>query len=141
MTGRRPGFRRLRGDEGGAAMLEFALSAGLLFLLLFGMMDLGLALNAKLVVSAAAREGARRAAIEGGESQEVLERVQSQLRLGRIDPARARIDVSPHQATFGNSISVTVDYPYSFISPVMQSLAGGSVLLHAEAVSRSERVR
>lgn len=122
-------------------MLEFALSAGLLFLLLFGMMDLGLALNAKLVVSAAAREGARRAAIDGGESQEVLDRVRSQLKLGRIDPAQARIDVSPHQAAFGNSVSVTVDYSYNFISPAMQSLAGGSVLLHAEAVSRSERVR
>lgn len=125
----------------GAAMVEFVLTAGLLFLLLFGILDLGLALNARLVVAAAAREGARRAAIEGGETAAVLDRVRSQLALGRIDADRAAITVSPRRASFGGSISVTVDYAYSFTSPMIQSLAGGPVHLHAEAVSRSERVQ
>ncbi|MHB9145162.1 MAG: TadE/TadG family type IV pilus assembly protein [Symbiobacteriia bacterium] len=122
-------------------MVEFVLTVGILFLLLFGMLDLGLALNARLVVAAAAREGARRAAIEGGETAAVLERVQAQLRLGRIEPERASIQVTPHQATFGNSVAVTVDYSYPFISPVVRTLAGAGIRLHAEAVSRSEKVR
>lgn len=132
---------RPTGNEDGAAMLEFVLTAGLLFLLLFGMLDFGLALNARLVVAAAAREGARRAAIEGGDAPAVLARVQSQLALGRIDPARAEVSVDPHTASFGNSISVSVEYPYRFISPVVQAIAGPAVHLRAEAVSRSEKVQ
>lgn len=122
-------------------MLEFTLSAGLLFLLLFGMMDLGLALNAKLVVATAAREGARRAAIEGGETPAVLERIAAQLALGRIDEERAEVQVSPHTASFGNGISVIVEVPYRFISPAIQSLAPNGVTLRSEAITRSERVR
>lgn len=135
-----PPARPDRGQQG-AAMLEFVLTAGLLFLLLFGILDVGLALNARLTVAAAAREGARRAAIEGGETAAVLERVRAQLALGPIDVSRAVITVSPRQAALGSGIAVTVDYPYTFTSPMIQSLAGGPIRLHAEAVSRSERVQ
>jgi Flp pilus assembly protein TadG len=58
---------RLRGvaSERGAAMVEFALVAPLLFLLLFGMLDFGKAFNYWNVEQQMANEGARLAAVNG----------------------------------------------------------------------------
>lgn len=46
-------------SQAGNALVEFALVAPILFFLFLGMVVLGLAINAKIVVSGAAREGAR----------------------------------------------------------------------------------
>ena len=47
----------------GAALVEFALVSTLLFLLLFGIIELGLLLGDQALVGAAAREGVRSAAV------------------------------------------------------------------------------
>lgn len=57
-----------RRGERGAALVEFALSAALLFALLFGVMAICLALYSNNVVSEAAREGARYAIVRGATS-------------------------------------------------------------------------
>jgi Flp pilus assembly protein TadG len=49
--------------EGGATLIEFALSLPIIALLLFGAIDLGLAVYASNTVANAAREGARVAAV------------------------------------------------------------------------------
>src|SRR4051812_10806331 len=54
--------RRLSGDTG-AAMVEFAIVAPILFLLIFGIYQFSLAYNAKVEITGAAREGARAAAL------------------------------------------------------------------------------
>lgn len=59
-TGRRP--RRARGD-GGAALVEFALLAVPLFLILFGIIEFGWTFLQNLDVRHGAREGARLAAV------------------------------------------------------------------------------
>ena len=58
----------LRG-EGGAAAVEFALVASLLFTLLFGIIEFGQAYSQYQVFQGAAREGARVAAVRGTVSQ------------------------------------------------------------------------
>ena len=55
------------GRERGQSLVEFALSAPLLIVLLLGLADLGLGLNSYLTVVAGARDGARLGA-EGGAS-------------------------------------------------------------------------
>lgn len=63
---RRSGFWR---DESGAAMVEFALVATVIFFpLVFGIIELGRNVIAKSAVTAAAREGTRFAIVRGGES-------------------------------------------------------------------------
>lgn len=53
-------MRLLRGEEGGQAMIEFALMLPpILLLLVFGMIEMGTALSANLTVASASREGAR----------------------------------------------------------------------------------
>jgi Flp pilus assembly protein TadG len=55
--------KRFVGNERGAAAVEFALIAPLLFMLLFGIFEFGLAWSQKNVYVGAAREGARYAAV------------------------------------------------------------------------------
>ncbi len=57
------GFRRRIKDEEGAAAVEFALVAILLFGILFAIIDFGLVLHRYQVYEGAAREGARYAAV------------------------------------------------------------------------------
>ncbi len=57
----------LGGDDRGAAAVELAIVLPLLLLVVFGILDLGRALNAQLEVSAAAREGARVIALGRGD--------------------------------------------------------------------------
>ncbi len=125
----------------GAAAAEFSLVAGLMITLMFGIIDFGLAMNAQLILSAAAREGARRAAVDGGDTRAVRERINQQLGLGRIDPARAEVSVSPRTAAYGSPIQVELAYPYTFVTPVGRSLASGGIRIRAGAVTRSEKLR
>jgi Flp pilus assembly protein TadG len=61
--------RREAGREDGAAAVEFALIVGLLAMLVFGMMEYGLAFWQLQSLRAATREGARVAAVGGDTSQ------------------------------------------------------------------------
>src|SRR5262249_25698707 len=56
-------FGVLRRDEGGTALVEFALIAPLLFLLIFGIIDFGRALNYYNELTQLAGQGARAAAV------------------------------------------------------------------------------
>ena len=58
-------LRREAGREDGAAAVEFALIVGLLAMLVFGMMEYGLAFMQVQTLRAATREGARVAAVAG----------------------------------------------------------------------------
>ena len=68
--------RRVAGDEG-AALLEFALVAVLLFTIIFGIIQFGLILNFKQDVTRAAAEGARAGAVavaaSGGTAEDAAE--------------------------------------------------------------------
>lgn len=57
-------------EQHGAAAVEFALIVGLLFVILFGIMEFGLAFFETQNLRSATREGARAAAI-GGDSDEI----------------------------------------------------------------------
>ena len=127
--------------ESGAAMLEFVLVAGMTMLLLFAIVDFGFAMNAQLVIASAAREGARRAAIDGGASEQARRRIREHLALGRIDPDKAEITINPPKAGYGGTVTVFVSYQYPFITPMIRSLGGDSLRLKAGASSRSEKVR
>lgn len=56
---------KLRKSESGQSLVEFALVLPIILLLSLGVLEYGWMLNAKITVTAAAREGARAAAILG----------------------------------------------------------------------------
>jgi Flp pilus assembly protein TadG len=69
-------FRRLRKNERGAAMLEFAIVVPFLLLLILGIIEFGWVFNGWLTVTAAAREGARVAVLEKDNDDDVYAAVQ-----------------------------------------------------------------
>ncbi len=135
------GLRSVGGDQRGTAAVEFSLVSTLVFLLLFAIIDFGVALNAQLVVVSAAREGARRAAVDGGASAEAFRRINDQLSLGRIDPGQATVAIIPKRAGYGGTIKVEIAYRYRLITPLVRSVVGEGINLHGAAYSRSEKVR
>jgi Flp pilus assembly pilin Flp len=126
--------------EKGAALVEFALVASILLFLCFAMIELGLVINAQLVLSSAAREGARRAAVDGGATLPAYQRILDQLAMGNLDPERADLSITPRRAAYGSPISVTLGYEYPVFLPILQGVFGHTVQLRAEVITRSERL-
>lgn len=127
--------------ESGVAAVEFVLVATVIFLMFFAMIDFGFLLNAKLVLSSAAREGARRAAVDGGASVKAYERIREQLELGRIEAENVEINISPQRAPYGATVRVRLSYDYPIMIPMVRAVVGSRVRLTSETISRSEKVR
>lgn len=90
----RPNLSRLREQgERGASMVEFAIILTLLFLLVFGIIQFGIAFNRDQGIQAAAREGARIAAV-GGTELAVVQRVKDAQSLFNPNHVRVKIDYS-----------------------------------------------
>jgi Flp pilus assembly protein TadG len=110
-------------QDRGAAAVEFALVLPLLLLLVFGIIDFGLALSDQITLTQAAREGARLAALG---QPNVVSRTQA----AAIGLSPVNVTVTPCPAGAGPSADavVTATYSYSFVTPVgaIAGLIGGS---------------
>ncbi len=117
--------KRLARRERGSAMVEFAIVAPVLFVLIFGMIDLGRALFLLNNLTAAVREGARLAAVQddpttGANQTAVQNRVTGYIQnFGGTAPT-TQPTVTPNLGC-GNVCSVTVTltgYPFVAITPL-----------------------
>ncbi len=124
--------------EAGQAIAEFVLVLFVLILVLFAILELGLLLNAKLVLASAAREIARICAVEGGYVGNAPKRVAILLestQLGDIE-----VSITPRQAIYGTTIYVHLSYDYPVKSSVISAISRSKITLTAKAVTRSEFV-
>jgi hypothetical protein len=115
---------RSRGhDDGGAAAVEMAIVLPLLLLLVFGIIDFGRMLNAQLTLSAAAREGARWAALgqPGVPARVVLAAP------GLTPTPTTAVTACPATPAIGSNATVTATYTFTFITPLsaIGDLLGG----------------
>lgn len=132
-------FELLR-QEDGQAIAEFGLVAFLLVVILVSILEMGLLLNAKLVLSASAREIARICAVEGGSTgnaEEVLTRI---LESTGLSGSEIQVTITPRQAIYGTIIYVSLSYDYRVKSPLVAALTGPTINLTSKAVTRSEFV-
>jgi len=60
-------LKRLAGDEDGAELVEFSISASILFMLIFGIIEFCLLIYSGSVVAYAAQQGARYAMVRGSD--------------------------------------------------------------------------
>jgi Flp pilus assembly protein TadG len=140
---------RLRG-EAGAAAVEFAIVASLFFMLVFAIIDFGFAFHSWNNTANAAREGARRAAVD---SSVAAITARTRAAASTLDPAKLTVDVtcSAGGAAFssgacgasldeGDIVRVTVNYVYDLITPVGSFVPGlgTSLELHSSSESRFE---
>ena len=136
--------------QAGSNIVEFALILPLLLVLVFGIIDFGLALFDKAVITNASREGARagmvfsvprltddqiRAVVQtyAGNYLVTFGTPNLQTTITRVD-----VDGLGGNMSSGDTLSVTVEYPYNYL--VMNKLipALGSLNLSSTSVMRYE---
>ena len=139
--------RRVRSARG-AELIEFALVLPVLLLVLGGILDMGFLFNNYAVITNAAREGARMAALPGWAEADVQNRVNSYLTGAGLTLTGVTTTVVPVAVDIGggrtiNGVKVVVSYPYTYLilGPIAQMIEGGSianVTLKAAATMRAE---
>ncbi|MGE5485158.1 MAG: TadE family protein [Ignavibacteriales bacterium] len=127
--------------ERGSAATEFVLVASVFITILFGILEFGLMMNSKILVTQAAREAARRAAVDGGASSAAISRAIDCLKMGSIDPDTVEVLIRPAEAAYGSTITVRVSCAYKPATAVIAAITRGPVPIQAEVVTRSEKVR
>lgn len=124
-----------RGQRG-QALVEFALIVPILTILLFGVMEVGRFMNAYLIISNGAREGARLGAVQGS-SADITTKVQQVT--STLDPARRTITVTNARGWTGEYVTVQVVYRYNFLVPMVSLLFPSNPYnLTARAIMRLE---
>lgn len=129
-----------RFDERGAAAVEFALLLPVLMLILFGIIEFGMIMYSREVITNASREGARTGIVQAtvkpttGEIQTV---VTNYLTGTGVDPNAVTITIAGAGLTAPNTLNVTVTYPYNFFAPGVLGL-GNTINLTGQTVMRHE---
>jgi Flp pilus assembly protein TadG len=143
-----PRFRSRRArSERGTEVLEFALVLPVLMLVFGGVVDMGFLFNNYAVVTNAAREGARIAAIPGWVEADVKDRVNEYIRAAGLTLSRVTTTVQPVAVVVGgntiNAVKVEVSYPYDYmiLGPLVQMAGGGTftgITVKSAATMRTE---
>ena len=114
------------GDERGAAMVEFALVAGVIFIpLVFGTIEFGRLISAKTTITAAAREGVRFAIVRGSASGAAGGPVADSAAVANYVMARTQLSPITVKSTWtgakdpGDTVTVQVTYVYTPVVPVI----------------------
>jgi len=125
----------IRGHRG-QALVELALVLPILLLMLFGIVEFGRIFNAYLVVSQAAREGARVAAL-GGTDEEITQAVSNAA--GIFDAEDLDIQIDPEGSRErGEAATISVFYNVDIIAPVISSIVPDPYQVSATMVMRVE---
>ena len=104
-VGARTALGHLRRGDAGAAAVEFALIVPILLILVFGIIDFGLAMYSQTMVGNAAREGVRTASLEG--TQLNAEFAVSQALTGIIG-TKPLVVTDPSAVAYGFQVKCTI---------------------------------
>ena len=144
MDGRRPSTER------GANLVEFALVAPILILLLFGIIDFGWAFSQNVDLKHAAREGSRLAAVNAGTGADPAARrddliAEIQARATQLADAETAIFVALQDddgdgdfGERGESVVVCMRYPLRSLSGIIDEFLSGDMT--TKAIMRMEQV-
>jgi Flp pilus assembly protein TadG len=131
----------------GAAMVEFAIVLPLLLMLLFGIIEMGVLLYNQAMITNASREGARAGIVYSSPNRittgEILTVVQN-YSSGHMITFGAPVNTSTvipsgGCVNAGDSLTVTVTYPYSFlVLPNFVTSLAGTLTLTAQTIMRCE---
>ena len=121
----------------GNAMVEFALVLPLLLLLCFGITEFGRAWMTKSVLTSAAREGARLAAVTAPDVNAVQARVQAVCSAAKVTPSAITV-TPPDPADPDRKVSVTVQTDFVVLSAKILGGFKGSVPMSSTTTMRHE---
>jgi Flp pilus assembly protein TadG len=133
------------GNERGAAVIEFALVAPLLLILVFGIIDLGRAYSTLNQLAASAREGARFAAVLPNPSSSAAEaqirQTVKQFSLRQLGGSPVRDDqIAVALDRNGGTVTVAIrDYPFQLVTPLVGTVGLRTIPITRQATFRWER--
>lgn len=119
--------------ESGQATVELALLLPVILMLVLAVLQVGLVARDQVLVTNAAREAARAAAVDGRAGAAL----DAARRSGPLDPAELRVDVGP-RGPVGSTVRVVVRYRSVTDAPLVGPLVG-DVELRADATMRVEQ--
>jgi Flp pilus assembly protein TadG len=126
----------------GAAAVEFAIVAPLLFMIVFGIIEFGRMIMVQQILTNASREGARRAIIEDATHAEVELLVSNYLSNASV--SGATVTVAPNDLSnlgFGDPVTVTVAVPFDDVSWAGSAWFLGGSMLQANTIMQGERLQ
>ncbi|MDO9574653.1 MAG: TadE/TadG family type IV pilus assembly protein [Candidatus Contubernalis sp.] len=123
-------FSRIKNNEKGQSMVEFALIAVPLLILLLGIIEFGWLFNAQIILTGSVREGARVAAVGG-----TLEEIQAAVVQHVGNTGLVVADNTISAAYENDEVTVSVS---GFINPLVGFFFSSSVELSSQAVMRLE---
>ena len=130
-----------RKRQQGQSLVEFALLFPILILIVLGIADLGRAYYALVTLNDAAEEGAMYAAISpdptnSAEREKIRDRAaHATSGLINADDLKQNWD-QDSVVVGGDTVTVTVEYDFQVLTPIMQSFfGGGTVTLRGRAVN------
>lgn len=120
-----------KNNQKGQSLVEVAITLPVIILIMAGVLDLGRAYFTYVALSDAAAEGAAYAAINPGDTTQIVERaVESSNGLLVLD--QDQITIQNNSLTAGSPITVTVTYDYALLTPILDSIVPeGRILLRA----------
>lgn len=124
-------------NEKGQSLVETALVLPIIILMLTGIIDFSLLLNNYLIICNASREGARNAAV-GFSDAMIVSSIRNAS--STLDQNKVSIAIHPAEALRkrGDHITVTVEYDYKLITPIIGVAVPDPFHLKAKAVMRME---
>ena len=136
-------FTVIRGNRGNA-VVEFAFVLPLLLMVCFGITEFGRAWTTKSIITAAAREGVRLAAVTAPDVARVTQRVQDLCDAGRVVPT-AIVVTPPDPNNPNRTVSVRVDTNFVIIPGrrIFEFFGGtftGAIPLTTTSIMRHEGV-
>jgi Flp pilus assembly protein TadG len=136
-------------NQGGAALLEAAITIPIILLISVGIFEFGRAYQTWQVLTNAAREGARLAVINGSTDADVTTRVRNYMQAGSLDNySTATITIQRGVVLTGpdTASKIQIDYPFQFmvLNPVVRLVAptdtktGAPITMKSSALMRNE---
>jgi Flp pilus assembly protein TadG len=124
-------------NQNGQALVEFTIVLPILMLLIMGIFQFGMMLNAYITIGNAAREGAR-AGIIGSSDAEIENLIISTS--PSLEPANLAVSITPSEANriSGGTLSVNVTYKYKLTVPIISSLFNNIIVLNGQTSMRVE---
>jgi len=133
-----------RARQRGQTVVEFALIAPIVFLLLFVIVDFGIAMDRRIVLQNAVREGARYAAVNGDVGfvkQRTVDQAQGIITTGDVHVCYTDMNDPPNGSAIdaGDAVDVCVNFTYDpfMIRPFDHTI--GTIPMNVTGSSRLEQ--
>jgi hypothetical protein len=124
-------------SQHGQSLVEFALIFTVIALFIFGVIDFGRILNAKIILDHASREGARSACV-GKDDTSVQQVITDDL--SDLNSAAVTRSISPGYSSRirGVYVTVSLSYPVTISTPLLAEIIPNPFIVKGETVMRVE---